>query len=456
LVQITKKLDQLELRLQKQAKKPYLVGSALSLADVQLIACLVRFDAVYFSLFKCYGRRIASYPALSSYTRSVAAEIGQDALCLDMPSIVHHYWSNFTSCNPNATVPLAYRGGTHFLDGGIDIYRESKEETAAQMAPKEGQQGDATNQDQTKRKAKGEFVRGLAAHRNWLGSTEFPLERGRYVLFAANNCPWCHRSLLARAIYPGVKDLVEKSILFYRRGGPGNRWRYLPAEESGALKPFELERPGLFKGLDKADPTGNGFVCAPEIYKAAVPGSTETSVPILFDRKTKRVVSNESADIVRMFAMASGSFDKAKQPEIDALNARIYQDINNGAYRAGFSSSQATHEEATQKYFRALDWLNNRLAGSKFLCTTNSPTEADLRLFPTVFRHDAVYYARMKLNIAMVRDYPNLNRWLRDMKEIPGVKEASRIDHCVAGYFGRTGNGIVPFVGLSHDGSNSY
>ena len=138
------------------------------------------------------------------------------------------------------------------------------------------------------------------------------------------------------------------------------------------------------------------------------------------------------------------------------INARIYQEVNNGAYRAGFSSNQATYEEAAAKYFRAFDWLNNILATSKYLLTEDAPTEADLRLFPTIYRHDPVYHARMKLNVAMVRDYPHLNRWLLDMKSNKAVQRASRIEHCVAGYFGRTGNNLVPFDGLQHDGKGRY
>ena len=124
--------------------------------------------------------------------------------------------------------------------------------------------------------------------------------------------------------------------------------------------------------------------------------------------------------------------------------------------RAGFSSSQVVHEEAVRKYFIAFDWLNTKLKASKYLLTDDAPTEADVRLFPTVYRHDPVYHSRMKLNVAMVRDYPHLNRWLLDMKEHPAVQRGSRIDHCIAGYFGRTGNGLVPFVGLEHDGVNLY
>merc|ERR1712136_446497 len=126
--------------------------------------------------------------------------------------------------------------------------------------------------------------------------------------------------------------------------------------------------------------------------------------------KTKRVASNESADIVRMLAMLSGSFDESRLEEINTLDFRIYHEVNNGAYKAGFSSNQETHEKACATYFRALDWLNTKLANSRYLITNDAPTEVDLRLFPTIYRHDPVYHSRMKLNVAMVRDYVHLDR----------------------------------------------
>ena len=201
---------------------------------------------------------------------------------------------------------------------------------------------------------------------------------------------------------------------------------------------------------------GNGIQYAPEIYKLSDPDSTETSVPCLFDTQTRRVVSNESADIVRMFALISGAFDEELLEQTDKVNARVYQDVNNGAYRAGFTSNQAAHETAARKYFEAFDWLNGILASSKYLLTQDAPSEADLRLFPTIYRHDPVYHARMKLSVGMVRDYPHLNRWLLDMKAHPAVQRGSRLEHCVAGYFGRTGNNLCPFVGLEHDGIRPY
>jgi len=429
----------------------YLLGSDnLSLADIQLVACLVRFDPVYFGLFKCFTRRVSSYQFLSDYLRRATQTIGPEALCLDLDQIVHHYYSTFTSANPNGIIPMGYR--KDFLDGGKELFVHPPNNIS------EHSQG-GVDQDQSnaeERRAKGEFVRGVSTFRHWLGGEDFPLEEDRYVLFVANNCPWCHRTLIAQSFYPGVEKFVRVSVLFYRRGEEG--WRFLPTEES-ELKPFEKDRQDLLTGIDCFDPTSNGFASAKDIYRLSEPTSTQKSVPILFDTKTKCVVSNESADILKMFARVGGSEPSAGSSAtntIEKINARVYQDVNNGAYQAGFSSNQESYEEAAAKYFRALSWLDVMLGKSKYLVGNEMPTEADLRLFPTIFRHDPVYFSRMKLNVAMVRDYPNLNRWLLDMKKLPGIEKASRLDHCIAGYFGRTGNNLVPFVGLDHDGIQNY
>jgi putative glutathione S-transferase len=433
--------------------RSYLLDSNnLSLADVQLVACLVRFDPVYVDLFKCFTRRVSSYKYLPAYLRRATETIGPEALCLDLDQIVNHYYSTFTSANPNGIIPLGYR--KDFLNCGKDRFVHPPNHVATSEHSQGGSEQDQSNAED--RKAKGEYVRGVSTFRHRLGGEDFPLEEDRYVLFVANNCPWCHRTLIARSVYPRVEKFVKTSVLFYRRGEEG--WRFLPTED-GEFKTFEMDRPDLLTGIDGSDPTKNGFASAKEIYKLSEPTSTQKSVPILFDTMTKRVVSNESADIVKMFARVGGAEHPAGSDlanTIEAINARVYQEVNNGAYRAGFSSHQESYEDAVTSYFRALSWLDEMLGKTKYLVGNEAPTEADVRLFPTIFRHDPVYFSRMKLNVAMVRDYPNLNRWLLDMKKLPGVMEASRLDHCIAGYFGRTGNNLVPFVGLDHDGIKNY
>jgi putative glutathione S-transferase len=130
--------------------------------------------------------------------------------------------------------------------------------------------------------------------------------------------------------------------------------------------------------------------------------------------------------------------------EIDRINALVYQRINNGAYKAGFARSQAAYDRAFARYFAGLDWLEALLCGRDWLAGTTVLSEADLRLFPTVYRHDAVYYARFKLNRHRITDYPRVNDWLERMLAVPGIAASSNMDHARNGYFGRTGNEIVP------------
>jgi len=131
------------------------------------------------------------------------------------------------------------------------------------------------------------------------------------------------------------------------------------------------------------------------------------------------------------------------QAQIDRINTFTYHAINNGAYKAGFADSQDAYEKASRIFFDALDTLDHMLRGRRFLLG-NTLTEADVRLFPTLFRFDAVYYTRFNLNERMIRDIPSLKRWLASMLAIPGVAKASNLEHCRKGYFGRTGNNIVP------------
>ena len=311
-----------------------------------------------------------------------------------------------------------------------------------------------SQRDADKRRAKGEFVRGVSGFRSRLGDAEFPAEPGRYHLFVAFNCPWCHRVTLARNVL-GLQDTLTMDVVFPNRteddddAGP-NRWQFTPdrvATLTGAPLPSCTDETG----------TGQGYRLVEEIYSAE--GSPEHSVPILYDKKAKRIVNNESAEIVRMLDQSSRSLastlaegdppilypdDRDLAAEIDELNALIFMKINNGAYKAGFSSDQAVYAAAYEAYFETLATLNDRLSDGRLFLTGDTFTEADLRLFPTLYRHDPVYYLRMKLNGAKVLDYPHLWRWLCRVYALPGVAESSSLDHCRQGYFGRSWNRTVP------------
>lgn len=320
------------------------------------------------------------------------------------------------------------------------------------MTEKRSIQEDQTNA--AERRAQGEFVRGVSGFRHAIGDPAFPPQPQRYHLFVALNCPWCHRVTLARAIL-GLEQAITINIAFPNRTGDDdpagpNLWEFAPhrvASLTGAPLPECTTDTG----------TGRTVRLARDIYQAQ--GSQEQSLPILYDTKTGQIVNNESAEIIRMFdehAQALGSRiaddkrprlfpnDPDLRDQINALNAVIYTTINNGAYKAGFSSDQSVYQAAYYAYFQTLDDLNTRLSDGRAFLMGDDFTEADLRLFPTLYRHDPVYYLRMKLNGARILDYPYLWRWLCRVYAMPGVADAGSLVHCRQGYFGRSWNGTIP------------
>ncbi|MBF9059827.1 glutathione S-transferase [Rhodobacterales bacterium HKCCSP123] len=306
----------------------------------------------------------------------------------------------------------------------------------------------------SERRARGEFVRGVSGFRNAVGEGDFPAQPGRYHLFVAFNCPWCHRATLARAVL-GLQGGISMDVVFPNRtsgddpAGP-NLWEFAPnriATSTGTTLPECTRDTG----------TGRDLRLVKQIYQAE--GSEEQSVPILYDKTNGRIVNNESAEILRMLDRHAGPLgsvlagpdrpclypdDPDLRAEIDALNELIYVTINNGAYKAGFSSDQAVYAAAYEAYFDTLAVLDARLSDGRPFLTGDRFTEADLRLFPTLYRHDPVYYLRMKLNGAKILDFPHLWRWLCRVHGLPGVAGSSSLDHCRQGYFGRSWNNVVP------------
>jgi putative glutathione S-transferase len=316
-----------------------------------------------------------------------------------------------------------------------------------------------SQKDAATRRAKGEFVRGVSGFRSVLGEDpDFPAQAGRYHLFVAFNCPWCHRVTLARNVL-GLQDSITMDVAFPSRTTVDdpiepNRWEFNPTRIASLTGQPLAE-------CTSETATGQEFRLAKQIYEAE--GSKEASVPILYDKKTKRIVANESAEIIRMLnaqANALGSSIRddlrsdlyplgeqhmAMRQDIDMLNDKIYMAINNGAYKAGFSSDQAIYAAAFSKYFETLAALEALLAtDDRPFLTGDTFTEADLRLFPTLYRHDPVYYVRMKLNGAKILDYPHLWRWLCRVYALPGVADSNSLIHCRQGYFGRSWNNVVP------------
>ncbi|CAO3451600.1 Glutathione S-transferase, omega (EC 2.5.1.18) [Azospirillum argentinense] len=278
----------------------------------------------------------------------------------------------------------------------------------------------------------GAFVRPETQFRNWVradGSTPFQPEAGRYHLFVSLACPWAHRTLILRKL-KGLEDAIGVTVVdpLMREEG----WTFPePDPVTGSTRLHEV--------YTKADPTYSGRV----------------TVPVLWDRKTGTIVSNESAEIVRMlnrefdaFGDASLDFYPAElAEEIDRLNAFVYDRVNNGVYKAGFATSQEKYEQAFDALFAALDELDGRLADRRYLLG-NRQTEADWRLFTTLVRFDAVYVGHFKCNLRRIADYPNLSGYLRDLYQVPGVAETVDFHHIKRHYYAShtmiNPTGVVP------------
>lgn len=289
----------------------------------------------------------------------------------------------------------------------------------------------------------GRWLRSRSTIRHWItpdgapgptGDGGFAAEPDRYHLYVSYGCPWAHRTLLFRQI-KGLTDIISTSMALPRRSDDG--WIF--AAEPGEHYDNCLGKHALW-----------------EVYAEGHPGFTgRVTVPLLYDSKTGRAVNNESADIIRMLNSAFddvGANDRDYYPEafrseIDALNERIYENLNNGVYRAGFATTQDAYEEAFDQVFETLDWLDERLADRRYLCG-DFQTEADWRLFPTLVRFDVAYHYAFKCNLHRLQDYPNLWPYTRDLYQTPGVADLVFPDLYKYGYFSiselRNPLGIVP------------
>lgn len=289
----------------------------------------------------------------------------------------------------------------------------------------------------------GRFVRPRTRFRNWVtpdgsagpsGSGGFAAEPGRYHLYVSLACPWAHRTLIMRAL-KGLEEHVSISVVHWRMGSRG--WTF----DDG---------PGVI-----ADPV-LGARCLYEVYLAADRSYTgRVTTPLLWDKRSATIVNNESSEIIRMFNSAfdavgarAGDYYPAELREvIDALNARIYETVNDGVYKAGFATTQQAYKDAYAALFETLDWLDERFGGRRYLCGERV-TEADLRLLTTLLRFDLVYYSHFKCNARRIADYPNLSGYTRDLYQLPGVAATFDAGHIKRHYYEshRTlnPNGVVP------------
>ncbi len=298
-------------------------------------------------------------------------------------------------------------------------------------------------QEDISRTKEGRFIRPAAALHNFVtrdgsagpsGEGGFPAEAGRYHLYVSLACPWAHRTLIFRALKK-LEPIISASITEPLYGKTG--WE------------FSTARGGT---LD----TVNGKATLAEIYLLADPHYTgRVSVPVLWDKKRRTIVNNESSEIIRMLNSAFDAFTDVHtdyypaglRGEIDAVNKLVYPNINNGVYRAGFATSQQAYEEAARAIFEAFDKIEECLARQRYL-VGRQLTEADWRLFTTLVRFDTVYYSHFKCNLRRVADYPNLWNYTRDLYQVAGIAETVSIDHIKRHYYGSqrqvNPTGIVP------------
>lgn len=276
----------------------------------------------------------------------------------------------------------------------------------------------------------GAFVRSESQFRNWItsdgapgpsGRGGFRAEPGRYHLYVSLACPWAHRTLIFRVL-KGLQDMISLSVTHWLMGADG--WTFKPDE--GVV----------------ADSI-NGARYLYEVYTAAQPNySGRVTVPVLWDRHTHSIVSNESSEIIRMFNSAFDNvgarrgdfYPSPLRREIDSLNAMIYDRVNNGVYKAGFASTQAAYEEAVRPLFETLDLLEVKLGEQRYLCG-EQVTEADWRLLTTLLRFDSVYVGHFKCNLRRLVDYPNLWGYARELYQWPGVRDTVNFTHIKRHYY---------------------
>jgi putative glutathione S-transferase len=288
----------------------------------------------------------------------------------------------------------------------------------------------------------GEFRRQDSRFRNWLtpsgdagpsGELGFKAEKGRYHLYVSLACPWAHRTLIFREIKQ-LQEYIDVTV----------------------VEPIMLDN-----GWEVNDPL-YGFDYAYQLYLAADASyEGRVTVPVLWDKKTKTIVSNESSEIIRMFNTAfnhltgntADYYPQALRATIDALNDRVYDTINNGVYRAGFATAQSAYEEAFHSLFDSLDWVEGLLSKQRYLAGATL-SEADWRLFTTLIRFDAVYFGHFKTNRQLLATYPAISGFVRELYQVPGVAETVSFAHIKTHYYAShlmiNPTGVIP-VGPAHD-----
>jgi len=292
-------------------------------------------------------------------------------------------------------------------------------------------------------KSGGRFERSASQFRNWVtadgspgpsGDGGFRAEPGRYHLYVSLACPWAHRTLIFRKL-KGLEAMIDVSVVHWHMG-----------EEGWSFEAGEAATGDRLHGLGHLR----------ELYTKAKPDySGRVTVPVLWDEQRQTVASNESAEIIRMLnsafdqvgARPGDYYPEALRAEIDAVNSRVYDTVNNGVYKAGFATTQDAYEEAVTALFDSLDWLEDRLSRQRYLAGDRL-TEADWRLFTTLIRFDPVYVGHFKCNLRRIVDYPILWAFTRELYQQPGIAETVNLFHIKHHYYGSHGTinptGVVP------------
>ena len=277
----------------------------------------------------------------------------------------------------------------------------------------------------------GRFKRDTSRFRNWItadgsagptGESGFEAEPDRYHLYVSYACPWAHRTLIFRKL-KGLEDMIPLSVVHWYMAENG--WTF--ADGDGVVP----------------DPIHDSDYMY-QVYQAANSSYTgRVTVPVLWDKRQGTIVSNESADIIRMFnsafddigATEGDYYPEPLREEIDEINARVYTTVNNGVYKSGFATTQDAYEEAVEPLFESLEWLDGRLSTQRYLMG-DQITEADWRLFTTLLRFDPVYVGHFKCNRRRIVDFENLWPYVRDLYQVPGVAETVHMDHIKSHYYG--------------------
>ncbi|DBA03446.1 TPA: LOW QUALITY PROTEIN: hypothetical protein N0F65_002854 [Lagenidium giganteum] len=457
-------LDRVESILSKQR---YLAGNVMTEADVRLFTTLVRFDEVYFVHFKTNKKHIYEYPNMINYVRDIYQKPGISQT-VHMDHIKNHYYGSHTHINTFGIVPA---GGE--VDFTLPHDRARFGASTKRTIPQNFSQ--QSNFESFGTNKAGAFQREDSVFRHWIepnADAEFPAEKDRYHLYISYACPWASRCLMALHL-KGLDKIIGLSVVHsvFQRTRPNDAndvhagWAFVdPAVTPSLPGPTGLNE---YSSAGSIPDTVNSARFARDLYDMCYNGKTRYTVPILWDKKKKMIVSNESADIVRMLNTAFEGivpstvdlYPEALRAQIDEVNEWVYHDISNGVYKCGFAQSQGAYNDAVKKLFEGLDRVESILSKQRYLAG-NVMTEADVRLFTTLVRFDEVYFVHFKTNKKHIYEYPNMINYVRDIYQKPGISQTVHMDHIKNHYYGSHTHintfGIVPAGGevdftLPHD-----